>query len=109
MQSVLSEHLPLPRLLAAGLAASTTYAAPSAASSSKICDFLRKYGLRSLLVARLSGSACDGRPFGILINRRPLRLGARAFDVRLASIEESPAVISKGELLSRVRRTRPRQ
>jgi DNA-binding winged helix-turn-helix (wHTH) protein len=62
-------------------------------------------------VARLSDSACDGgvRPFGILIDGRPLRLGARAFDVPLALIEESPAVISKGELLSRVRRTRPRQ
>jgi DNA-binding winged helix-turn-helix (wHTH) protein len=62
-------------------------------------------------VARLFDSACDGgvRPFGILVDGRPLRLDARAFDVPLALIEESPAVISKGELLSRVRRTRPRQ
>jgi DNA-binding winged helix-turn-helix (wHTH) protein len=44
-----------------------------------------------------------------LIDGRPLRLDARAFDVLLALIEASPAVISKGELLSRVRRTRRRQ
>jgi hypothetical protein len=30
----------LPRLLAAGLAAPTTYAAPDAGANSKICDFL---------------------------------------------------------------------
>src|SRR6516162_6038498 len=55
----------LPRLRAAGLAASTTCAAPDGGSNSKTCDFLRKYRFRPSPVVRLSDPARDGgvRPF----------------------------------------------
>src|SRR6516162_9233639 len=58
---VLSEHPPLPRLPAASLAASTTYAAADAGANPKICEFLRKYRLRSAPVVRLSDPARDDR------------------------------------------------
>ena len=41
--------------------------------------------------------------FGILADGGPIRLGGRAFDVLTALIEASRAVVSKDELLSRVR------
>jgi DNA-binding winged helix-turn-helix (wHTH) protein len=40
--------------------------------------------------------------FGILADGRPIRLGGRAFDVLMALIEASGAVVSKDGLLSRV-------
>jgi DNA-binding winged helix-turn-helix (wHTH) protein len=36
--------------------------------------------------------------FGILADGRPIRLGGRAFDVLMALIEASGAVVSKDEL-----------
>ena len=44
--------------------------------------------------------------FGTLANRRPIRRGGRAFDVLMALIEASRAVVSKDEPLSRVWRGR---
>jgi hypothetical protein len=44
--------------------------------------------------------------FGILADGRPIRLGGRAFDVLMALIEASGVVVSKDELLSRVRQGR---
>jgi len=40
--------------------------------------------------------------FGTLADGRPIRLGGRAFDVLMALIEASRAVVSKHELLGRV-------
>jgi DNA-binding winged helix-turn-helix (wHTH) protein len=44
--------------------------------------------------------------FGILADGRPIRLGGSAFDVLMALIEASGAVVGKDELSSRVRRGR---
>ena len=44
--------------------------------------------------------------FRILAGGRPIRLGGGAFDVLMALIEASGAVVSKDELLSRVRQVR---
>ncbi len=41
--------------------------------------------------------------FGILADGRPIRLGGRVFDVLMAVIDASRAVVSKDELLSRGR------
>jgi DNA-binding winged helix-turn-helix (wHTH) protein len=38
--------------------------------------------------------------FGILADGRPIRLGGRVFDVLMALIEASGAVVSKDELVS---------
>jgi hypothetical protein len=65
------------------------------------------YNHRPQLASPTPPAMVEFGPFGILADGRPLRLDARAFDVLLALIEASPAVISKDELLSRVRRTRP--
>jgi DNA-binding winged helix-turn-helix (wHTH) protein len=43
---------------------------------------------------------------GILADGRPIRLGGRAFEVLMALIEASGAVVSKDELSSRVRQGR---
>ena len=40
--------------------------------------------------------------FGILVDGRPIRLGGRVFDVLMALIKASGAVVSKDELSSRV-------
>jgi|SRR6516162_6724212 DNA-binding response OmpR family regulator len=47
--------------------------------------------------------------FGTLADGRPIRLGGRAFDVLMALIEASRAVVSKHELLSRVWQGRNRR
>jgi DNA-binding winged helix-turn-helix (wHTH) protein len=44
--------------------------------------------------------------FGILADRRPIRFGGRAFDVLIALLEASGAVVSTDELFSRVRQGR---
>jgi DNA-binding response OmpR family regulator len=44
--------------------------------------------------------------FGILADGRPIKLGRRAFDMLMALIEASGVVVSKDELLSRVRQGR---
>jgi hypothetical protein len=69
--------------LRAGRPHQQSYAASDAASSPKICDFLRKYGLQSPPAVRLSDPARDGGVwrFGILADGRPIRFGGRGFDV----------------------------
>jgi DNA-binding winged helix-turn-helix (wHTH) protein len=44
--------------------------------------------------------------FGILADGRPIRHGGRVFDVPMALIEGSGAVVGKDELSSRVRQGR---
>ncbi len=44
--------------------------------------------------------------FGILADGRPIKLGNRAFDVLMALIEASRAMVSKDQLSSRVRQGR---
>jgi hypothetical protein len=44
--------------------------------------------------------------FGILAYDRSIKLGGRAFDVLVALIDASGAVVSKDELLNRVRQSR---
>ena len=70
-----------------------------------------EFGLQSSAMLRLSDppAIIEFGHFSIFPHRRqlfadgrPIRLGGRAFDVLMALIEASGAVVSKDELLSRV-------
>ena len=75
-----------------------------ACGPTKIYDFLRQYGLRWLVMVRLSDppAIIEFGHFSILPHRRqllaegrPIRLGGRAFDLLLALIEAPGAVVGK--------------